>query len=112
MKTYDKAIDWVGFVIDLGKANDIYINLYKLYDIMFKANATMEKIGVPLFREEPIYLGKMVNYKSIREQYYGFAACPITMYEPCKYEVDLIQVNAIRKAMGLPVVHADLEEGE
>ena len=109
MKTYDAAVEWVGFVVDLGRANDIYINLYKLYDILFKANETMKKIGVPLFREEPVEYGQMVIFKSVKEKFYGFGACPITMYDPWKHDVDLIQVNAIRKAMGLAVVRADFE---
>lgn len=49
MKTYEKAIDWIGFVIDLGRINGIYINIYKAYDILFKANETMKKVGVPPF---------------------------------------------------------------
>lgn len=109
MRTYNKAVEWVGFVIELGRANGIYINLYKLCDILFKANEVMKKIGVPLFREEPTPFGQMVIFESVKEQFYGFRTCPITIYDPWKHDVDLIQVNAIRKAMGLAVVRADFE---
>ena len=104
MRIHEKAVEWVGFVIDLGRINHIYINLYKAYDILFKANETMKKIGVPLFREEPAYCGQLVYYKSIKEEFYGFGGCPITMYEHYDFDVDLIQVNAIRQAMGLDTV--------
>ncbi len=115
MKTYDKAVEWMGVVLDIGKANGVYINGFKLYQILYDANEMMKKkTGMALFREEATIINKAwLRYDSIKEKMLGVVGpWPITIYDPSDVDVDLIQLNAIRKAMGLAVVRADLEEGE
>ena len=110
MKTHEKAVEWMGLVLDLGKANGMYLNVYTVYEVLFYANETMKKLtGMPLFREEPTSgpASHFVIYDSVKRESGAYGACPVTCYEPCTFNVDLIQINAIRKAMKLPLVHAD-----
>ena len=113
MKTYDKAVEWMGVVLDIGKANGVYLNGFKLYKILYDANEIIKKkTGMALFREEVTIINNAwLRYESIKEKMRGLVGVwPIYTYDPGNIDVDLIQLNAIRKAMGLPVVRADLEE--
>lgn len=111
MKTYEKASDWLALLIDLAEANGIYLPSVKVYEILHNANEIMRKAtGMPLFKEEPVIHSHWVSYNSVEDVLHGVVGpCPVTIYEPNTLKVDLIQVNALRKALKLPAINANFE---
>lgn len=111
MKTYNKASDWMALLIDLAEANGIYLPSVKLYEILYNANEIMKKAtGMPLFKEKPVIHSHWVSYDSVQNALHGVVGpCPVTIYEPNNLKVYLIQVNALRKALKLPVINASFE---
>lgn len=113
MITTKKASDWFELVIRLAVNNKKYITSYQVCDILHKASENLETItGKPLFEERGEEgFNKYWVYESIKNMNHGILLLPNYSYGffDISIDADLIQVNAIRKELSLPVIHSDLE---
>lgn len=111
MRTYEKASDWFGLVLRIALNKNRYLTGFQICNILYKANRIMEdETGILLFNESESKQDSYLWYESIDEMSHGVLGLRNLSLSPTvlfTIDCDLIQLNAIRKAMNLPVIHSD-----